>query len=302
LKKTNVMLSFQSFAYHDYSPSISISSLKRLMVSKTSQPSQATDARWQSASSSPSATNVLAQPDMASARTSLTIPPKSIWGLSSDQDSQAPDVFLIVLEHLPPREMWALRAVSRTWKLYIEQVLVHTHILPNLSIYLRSSESYAFLPPTENSARGDPNYAQPGQGVRFDYTSSCETEETAFLNLAHGSLPYRLELTQRIQFHVQVMVCFGGKWFRHIRIPSLSMDIENLELSIDWREVLNTVLVMPDHVRKRMDRKLQPATWVWHAMGEGEWGSEWLEYSKYRKLPNAQFCIPKNQRRNNKTQ
>lgn len=197
------------------------------------------------------------------------------------------DICFLVLEYLPPREIWALRSVSKIWKDYIEQVLVHTHLLPMLSIYLRSSESYAFYPTIDNGS----GKSVPGQGVKFVYTASSDSEETAVFNLAHRTPQYRLELVDRIQFHVQVMVQFDGKWFRHIKIPSLAMDLRNLELSIDWREVLNVVLVMPELGRKRLERKLQPATWVWHAFGEGRWGREWIEWSTFRLMPNLEFQL-----------
>ncbi|KAF8314949.1 hypothetical protein DL93DRAFT_2227662 [Clavulina sp. PMI_390] len=86
---------------------------------------------------------------------------------------------------------------------------------------------------------------------------------------------------------VQVIVRVGVKYFRHLQLSTLVVDRahDQLVMSVDWRELFNITLHMPEHVRRLKDAQMWPSKlWIpdsteWYDRPDSDVDSEELERS-----------------------
>ncbi|KDQ16607.1 hypothetical protein BOTBODRAFT_30529 [Botryobasidium botryosum FD-172 SS1] len=200
----------------------------------------------------------------------------------------------MVLREMSPSDAWACRVVCKTWNLYVLRVLTRSAFLPLVSVFIRRAESWIFYQPTvaekdDEDEDGDEESYRAAQCYHFgnEFSFSRVDGAMAVFSPARPTASQNRELLWRLEDEVQVIVQFGAlergksypRCFRHIRIPSLSIDRRSMELSLQWRPLLDIVLVMPEDVRVERDTSLRPSIlWIPGGDREGE-GSEgeWVE-------------------------
>lgn len=198
-----------------------------------------------------------------------------------------------ILVAMDPWDVWPLRRVCHNFNTYIMRYLAPRRYLPMTTIFVRGEDSWVFVGANTSivtpSTPGDP--AETGGEVPAVPTSPFSSitdhrgQKLAFLATRVPDHPVprvgpsvaaqpiaeflpaleseRDIIQMKLDDRVQVIIRVGAKYFRHVQIPSLVVDRETLVMSLDWRELFNTVLNMPEDIRRLKDVQAWPSKlWI----------------------------------------
>lgn len=201
-----------------------------------------------------------------------------------------------VLLEMDPWDVWPLRRVCRNFNTYIMRYLAPRRYLPMTTIFVRGEDSWIFVganndivTPSTPGESADAHEAERevpavlaspfssnadhrGQKLAFLATRVphhvvSRTGPSAVAQPIAEFLPAleaeRDIIQMKLDDRVQVIIRVGVKYFRHVQIPSLVVDRETLVMSLDWRELFNAVLNMPEDVRHLKDARAWPSKlWI----------------------------------------
>lgn len=207
------------------------------------------------------------------------------------------EVLTNVLIKMDPWDVWPLRRVCQNFNNYILRYLGPREYLPMTAIFVRGEDSWVFVGANqdtvtpspdstglpETSAADEPPVA-PSPLSPFSSSLDHRGQKLAFLATVtphHRAPPMpgsnvsqpiaeflpaveaeRDIIQMKLDDRVQVIIRVGSKYFRHVHLPSLVVDRISLVMSLDWLELFNVVLNMPEPVRRLKDARAWP-TKLW---------------------------------------
>jgi hypothetical protein len=200
-----------------------------------------------------------------------------------------------ILLEMDPWDVWPLRRVCHNFNTYIMRYLAPRRYLPMTTIFVRGEDSWIFVgankdtvtPSTPGESADAPEESEAPAILASPFSSNADHrgQKLAFLatRVPHHivsragpsavaqpiaeflpALETERDIIQmKLDDRVQVIIRVGAKYFRHVQIPSLVVDREALVMSLDWRELFNTVLHMPEDVRRLKDAQAWPSKlWI----------------------------------------
>lgn len=201
-----------------------------------------------------------------------------------------------ILLEMDPWDVWPLRRVSHNFNSYIMRYLAPRKYLPMTSIFVRAEDSWIFVGANRDlvtpSTPGDPaDSPEHEEGIPTSLTSPFGAHndhrgrKLAFLATRVPPRPVprigpsfvaqpiaeflpaveaeRDIIQMKLYDPVQVIIRVGTKFFRHVSLPTLVVDRESLIMSLDWRELFNAVLYMPENIRRLKDAQAWPSKlWI----------------------------------------
>ena len=201
-----------------------------------------------------------------------------------------------ILSEMDPWDVWPLRRVCHNFNTYILRYLAPRRYLPMTMIFVRGEDSWIFVgannnmvtpsTPGESAEAPDAGGEAPAVSASpFSSNADHRGQKLAFLATRVPDHPFsrlgpsavaqpvaeflpaieteRDIIQMKLNDRVQVIIRIGAKYFRHVQLPSLAVDRDTLVMSLDWRELFNTVLHMPENVRRLKDAQIWPSKlWI----------------------------------------